>query len=394
VKRRPPPRAVPDGPGRSAALLAALPPADWARLLAVLRDRAADPDVAPGWATQLEAPTSDLAHGPRRRALCDALAADRATLAVLAADASLSDVTRAALAEDPQAEQPATGAGTPSAAAAGRERERDLRREIDTLRRQRDGAVARAQAAEARLEDAAAELAGLRAELERSRTSVGSLDEGIERAVARAERRSAARIELLEATLAEERAAAERTRRAGERQRVELADARVELAAARDELAILAPQVVADATAPRRPLRLPPSLDPVTTDGARWLLERAEELLLDGYNITLTQRPGEELEAQRRWLIERVRPLTARGWCLPVIVFDGDRPGGSLRRTPGVEVRFTGAAVTADDEIVFAVAATDRAVVVVTDDRELRARVEAEGGNVIAPVAFLAALEP
>jgi len=49
-------------------------------------------------------------------------------------------------------------------------------------------------------------------------------------------------------------------------------------------------------------------------------------------------------------------------------------------------VRFTADGTIADDEIVFAVAATDEPVLVVTDDAELRARVQAEGGNTIGVV--------
>ena len=88
-----------------------------------------------------------------------------------------------------------------------------------------------------------------------------------------------------------------------------------------------------------------------------------------------------------------MRPLVARGSAAPVVIFDGDGPAGSRRDTAGVEVRFTAAGTTADDEIVFAVAATADPVLVITDDAELRARVRAEGGNVLGTVHLLGAID-
>ena len=52
-------------------------------------------------------------------------------------------------------------------------------------------------------------------------------------------------------------------------------------------------------------------------------------------------------------------------------------------------MRFTGAGVTADDEIVLAVEGTDEPVAVVTDDRELSARVAVAGADVIGTTSFL-----
>ena len=64
-----------------------------------------------------------------------------------------------------------------------------------------------------------------------------------------------------------------------------------------------------------------------------------------------------------------------------------------MRDTGGVEVRFTAGGVIADDEIVFAVAATDAPVLVVTDDAELVARVRAEGGNTVGVVHLAGIVE-
>jgi hypothetical protein len=376
----------------------------WARLLAALRDFADASASTATWVTLLDAPTSELAQGPGRRALCRQLAADEVALRAvidegrLPSDAEL--VVRAALEVEVDTPHEADAALAHDGAATAdsqsdRDRDRELRRELESTRRQRDGAQARAQVAEQRLEDVQQELLALTAQLAEQQDADESRSDETRRAVARTERRIATKVTALEVALAEERATVERVRRQREQDRVELNEVTSEVATLRAELALLAPLAEqARREEGPRPLRLPPTLDPLTTRGARWLLDRADEVFLDGYNITLTQRPGEELESQRRWLVDRVRALAAKDACRPTIIFDGDRPHGTVTRTAGVEVRFSGSAVTADDEIVFAVAATARPVIVVTDDRELSERVRAEGGNVLAPVAFLAALEP
>ena len=387
-----------------AGRLAQLAPVVWARLLAALRDFADASASKATWVTLLDAPTSELAQGPGRRALCRQLAADEVALRAvidegrLPSDAEL--VVRAALEVEVDTPHEADAALAHDGAATAdsqpdRDRDRELRRELESTRRQRDGAQARAQVAEQRLEDVQQELLALTAQLAEQQDADESRSDETRRAVARTERRIATKVTALEVALAEERATVERVRRQREQDRVELNEVTSEVAALRAELALLAPLAEqARREEGPRPLRLPPTLDPLTTRGARWLLDRADEVFLDGYNITLTQRPGEELESQRRWLVDRVRALAAKDACRPTIIFDGDRPHGTVTRTAGVEVRFSGSAVTADDEIVFAVAATARPVIVVTDDRELSERVRAEGGNVLAPVAFLAALEP
>jgi predicted RNA-binding protein with PIN domain len=274
-----------------------------------------------------------------------------------------------------------------------RERERELRRGLDQARRQRDGAEARAARAEARVVELEGDLGASVSTAEGLAARLAAAAEEVEQAVARAERRSAARIAALEAELAAARAQLEQQRRDVERDRVQQAQLR-------GDIEDLQARLTEQAAAPRertaaagRPLMLPDALQPDTTEAARWLIDTAPLLLVDGYNVTLLQRADQPLEAQRRWLVDRLRPLVSRGRCRPVVVFDGDRPTGATSMTGGVEVRFTGGAVTADDDIVFSVAATDEAVVVVTDDRELRARAIAEGANVLGTVHLLGAIE-
>jgi hypothetical protein len=268
-------------------------------------------------------------------------------------------------------------------------RQRDLRREVAELRRQRDGAEVRAGVAETR----AMEVEQARSELEERVVSLeGELvqaREDVAQAVARAERRSAARTDELERALATERSALESLRRDRERDRLALDGARAELAELRAR-PVASP--IAEPTM-SRPLVLPDELAADTTAAARWLLDGARVLLVDGYNASLSLRAGQPLIEQRRWLVERLRPLAARGRAVPVIVFDGDGQGSTQRDPSGVEIRFTASGTIADDEIVFAVAATADPVLVITDDAELQQRVRAEGGNVLGTVHLLGAIE-
>ncbi len=376
--------------------LAALDARSWAQLLRSLR-RANLPATA---GDLLARPSSDLVAGPPRRDLCAHVAADAATLAALRADLTLPATVHALLGTDDTAaaDPPAAGAAAQPAAAAaddgdgdggGEERAarraRDLRRSRDEERRRREGAEARAAAAEARAEEARAAADRDRAALADRDAALARAEEATADAVARAERRAAGRLSTLEDELAAERRTVEELRRTVERLRADVAALRAD----RDRAP--APPTTAPAATPagsatRRPLHPPAELDPDSTAAARWLADRCDRLVVDGYNVVLTLRPGRPLEEQRRWLVERLRPLAARGPARPLVVFDGAGRTGGLRDTGGVEVRFTAGGASADDEIVFEVAATDRPMLVVTDDVELRARVQAEGGNVVGIV--------
>jgi predicted RNA-binding protein with PIN domain len=360
----------------------------WAQLLRALR---VHPELPAVIATALERPTSDLASGSARQELCEAIAAATTILDALRADTALPAAVHVALgaAEGGQqvTEDTGIGPGPDASASASRasERARDLRRALEEERRRREGAEARAASAEARADAAIVERDELWARVVALEQDVAASQEAVEQAAARAERRSGSRLSTLEQELAAERRTLESLRRAHERAKVDLVALReeVEQLRARDGSRVPAPVA---ASAGSRPLVLPEALDEATTDAARWIAARAGLLLVDGYNVTLTLRPSQPLEEQRRWLVERLRPLAARGGIRPVVIFDGDGATGRMRDTGGVEVRFTTGSTIADDEIVFAVAATDEPVLVVTDDVELRARVQAEGGNVVGVV--------
>jgi hypothetical protein len=373
-----------DSADRRADALAALDARSWAQLLRSLRSIDDAPVSILGL---LERPTSELSSGPARRALCTAIAQAGPVLTLLADDAALPAAVHAAL-DVPSSEErmpvPSVAPASPVEPAEN-DRARTLRRSLDDERRRREGAEARAQVAQARAEAAVEEIATLRAEVEALTAALEEARSAVEQAAARAERRAGARLTTVEQELASERSAIEVLRREHDRCRSELEVARAELADLREREADRPASSDASAGA-GRPIVLPPDVDDETTEAARWLAARASLVIVDGYNAALLLRPGLMLEEQRRWLIDRVRPLAVRGPARPVIIFDGAGTSGTLRDTGGVEVRFTADGTIADDEIVFAVAATDEPVLVVTDDAELRARVQAEGGNTIGVV--------
>ncbi|MCC5947677.1 MAG: NYN domain-containing protein [Nitriliruptoraceae bacterium] len=142
-----------------------------------------------------------------------------------------------------------------------------------------------------------------------------------------------------------------------------------------------------------RPSRLPAEVVAGTTEAARLLLHRGRRVLVDGYNVTKQHQGSLTLEGQRAWLVRLLATLVARRGVAPTIVFDGQVSSGG--RPPmgarEVAVVFTPAGITADDEIVLAVDATDEPIVVVSDDRELVARVRALGADVLDTRSFLGA---
>jgi predicted RNA-binding protein with PIN domain len=133
--------------------------------------------------------------------------------------------------------------------------------------------------------------------------------------------------------------------------------------------------------------------DPETL--AAWMGTEGVLVLVDGYNVT--KHPlgfaDRGLEDQRTLLIDLCRRLARRFGAEVTVVFDGGTVGPIPTRLPlgPVEVVFTDAGRTADDEIVVRANAAppDRPVVVVTSDNELRARVTALGATVTRSPALL-----
>jgi predicted RNA-binding protein with PIN domain len=146
----------------------------------------------------------------------------------------------------------------------------------------------------------------------------------------------------------------------------------------------------------RSPLAVPGGRgadDPETL--AAWMGVEGVLVLVDGYNVTKHPQgfPDRGLEDQRTLLLDLCRRLARRFGAELTVVFDGGTVGPLPTRLPlgPVEVVFTDAGRTADDEIVARTNAAppERPVVVVTSDNELRDRVATLGATVTRSPALL-----
>ena len=268
-----------------------------------------------------------------------------------------------------------------------RERLRGAREERDAWRRRAEGAQARAERAEAEAASLHDEVSGLVDRVDELQVELRRADEDRARAVERERRRRETELAELRGQLADLRRAEDERRRERRRRR----EAREQQRRLEESAAGGAPSARGaplQRVVPGRPSSLPDGVVAGTTEAADLLLQRGRRVLVDGYNLTLQHRSQLDIERQRNWLVQTLSNAAARRGIRPVVVFDGERPGGF--RAPGrVEVRFTAAGVTADDELVLDVEATDEPVVVVTDDRELRQRVAASGADVVGTRSFL-----
>jgi hypothetical protein len=406
------PRAEPDVavPPPSVGTLQALSSDAWAALLPVVRvglHALEDHEVTPVIRRLQAAPTGRLAGGRVRRELCELLAQGgppwRSVLAELRAADGLPpplEALRRGEPVTPPAAAPAVSASgaDPAALARAREELDRARERLREARADRDDARRRAEGAERRAEAAEAALGATREEVERLTQRLDELREALEdaaadrrRAVEREARRRETEVVRLQDELSalrradEERRLAARRRAEAERQAAREATAAAE-AARREVRAGPGSRV-----RPGRPSVLPEGIGPETAEAADALLHPGRLVLVDGYNLTLQHRGQLSLEAQRTWVTQLLATLAAKRRVRPVVVFDGERSGSGRPRAGSREVvvRFTSPGITADDELVLEVEATDDPVLVVTDDRELRARVRASGADVVGTGPFL-----
>lgn len=145
----------------------------------------------------------------------------------------------------------------------------------------------------------------------------------------------------------------------------------------------------------RAPIALPGGVIATSAQAAEHLVRADAAILVDGYNVAKLGWPDRSLEEQRDALINRSENLARRHGADITIVFDGDSiVGAHAARRRTVRVMFSPAGVTADDVIRDEVARlpSDRAVVVVTNDREIVGDVRRAGANVVPSNAFIAAL--
>lgn len=399
-------------PAPSAAALAALPSDAWAWLLPRVRTALhalEDADVTPVVRRLRAAPTGRLAGGRVRRELDELLAAGgpvwralvervRAEPDVPAPVAQLLDPSVAdgvgQAATSPRSPVRANGPTGGRGDDRARQRLRELRSERDELRRQLTGAAARATAAEEELARVEAELRDAAQRITELEGALADAADDRDRAVERERRRRDGEVARLEAALAQLRRAEEERRQERRRREERARAARAETAADR----AIAERRAAAEDAPRRlvpgrPSRLPADVHPGTTEAAELLLHPGRLVLVDGYNVTKQHQPDLDLEGQRAWLVRTLAALATRRRVRPTVVFDGQRAAGSRPAAGGREVAvvFTPEGVTADDELVLAVEATDEPVVVVTDDRELAGRLTSSGADVVGTRPFLGA---
>lgn len=383
-----------------AADLVRLPARSWALVLRELRgilagapagtSEVGDAASRDELARLLSGPRSAVAAGGGRARVAELIAGDDDLLRRLSARAALADVAvlrdAAGIADVPAATT------EDHAVASGPGAGRDLRAELARVRRQRDGAEARARAAEERSTVSEREVTELRARLAEAESARDAAEVELERAVGRAVRRAGERSVELERSLAAERSGREQALRDLEREREAAARLRDEVGRLRSELGRV--EVAAATETVGRPVGLPFGVAPDTTEAARHLLGAVDLVVVDGYNLTLRARAGFELTEQRRWLLDRLRPVVARGPRV-IVVFDGDRAAATRRATAGLDVRFTSARTIADDEIEFVAgeaAAGGIPTLVVTDDAELRRRVAAHDADVVGVLPFVGAL--
>lgn len=404
----PPSSDASPGAAPTVADLLAVGPDDWAALLRLVR-RALhgldDVHVTPAIARLRASPASRLAGGRLRTALAEELAAGGPVWREVHAQLAAADLPAGLvwLREGARPPDAATAPPAPPAGAADvdpgssadlvrrlKARARTLRSERDDARRRLDGAAGRIRALEEQVGSLTAALADERERVTELEVRLSDAEADRARAVEREQRRREHRVAELEAELREVRRRDEQRReeRARERRAREVAEQRAREGSAHRERRTERPRTVVAG----RPTVLPPGVAPDTREEAEALLAPGRLVYLDGYNITLGHTTDLALEEQRAWLVRLAAGLVARRRVRPTVVFDGRgggsgaSPGGHARR---VRVVFTPEGVTADDEIVLAVQATDEPVVVVTDDNGLRDRLRPHGVDLLRVRPFL-----
>ena len=346
-------------------------------------------------------PTSRLASGRARERLAEALASEQLWPDVRERVVRHADPALRAWMEgsgphpspNRQAVSPPTGPPPPSQGSDDvqrlKERARAFQQQRDELQRRVEGAEARAASAEEKLAASEDERAELADQLDQLRSELARAADERTRAVDRERRRNDAQVAALEDDLTGHRRRVEELEQALQRERRRSASATTEAPEQPDP----APPPRSDVV-PGRPSELPSQVRRGSREHAEALLPRGRTVIVDGYNVTLSHRDHLDIAEQRAWLLRVLSGAAASRGIEPTVVFDGEPGSSSPSRARGVQVAFS-RETDADDEIEFRVAAlpTDQPVTVVTDDRELQARVRRYGADVIGTRPFLWAVE-
>ncbi len=146
---------------------------------------------------------------------------------------------------------------------------------------------------------------------------------------------------------------------------------------------------------------LPAGIAPDSPAAIDWLVRSAPPVpvMVDGYNVTFLLEPTAFVsgEARQRLIAELERLLRhARAAHRVMVVFDSslDEEAHPAETAGGVEVVFATSSDNADDEIVAHAAALDGRCVVITNDRDLRERVDAEGALALWGTALVEWMRP
>ena len=154
-----------------------------------------------------------------------------------------------------------------------------------------------------------------------------------------------------------------------------------------------APRAEAATETERRSLTIPPGVAPDAPEALDGLIEQGIELaVVDGYNVSGAHIGEGFAGPEGRAAVEQLATTLSRRAAAPVTVwFDAMGVEGrpSFATDIGVEIRFA-QDHSADDAIVDEVRRTTARVVVITNDRELRERVAAEGAVAVWSDALIA----
>jgi predicted RNA-binding protein with PIN domain len=149
----------------------------------------------------------------------------------------------------------------------------------------------------------------------------------------------------------------------------------------------------------RRRLDLPPAVLDDSPEAAGYLVRApGAVLIVDGYNVALTSWPGVDLPSSRDRLVSALAELAIRVKIPVSVYFDGNEEGGRVPppavARPWLRVYFSASSREADEDIVGAIEALDQgvAVVVATDDGQVRSDSRDLGANVISVGQLLAVL--
>jgi len=252
----------------------------------------------------------------------------------------------------------------------------------------------------AELGKVAEEAAEIRAELIDMRNEARHARDREAAAVARYEAaigdRDAALSERAEAARVRDEAIASRVDAVGSVAEIEAAAAAAQALANRlDSLLPTPASPVEERPAQRTPLSLPGGVISTSAEAADFFVRSDAVMLIDGYNVAKLAWENRPLEQQRGRLLDAVENIARRFGTDIAVVFDGASiVGAHAARRRLVRVVYSPEGVLADDVIRDEVRRlpTTRAVVVVTNDREIVRDVRQDGANTLPSNALLAIL--